>query len=160
MIIHRSPFPDVEIPEVPITEYVLRGADTHPDRPALIDGPSGRTYTFAELRDRVHRFAGGLVAQGFEPGDTLGLMAPNLPEYAVVFHGVAVAGGTVTTINPTYGAEEVRFQLLDAGATMLVTLGMFAETARAAIEGTQVTEILTIDGAEGTEDAMALCAAE
>jgi len=160
MIIHRSPLPDVELPELPVTEYVLRGADVYPDQPALIDGPSGRTYTFAELRDRVHRFAGGLAARGFRPGDTLGLMAPNLPEYAIVFHGVAVAGGTVTTINPTYGAEEVRFQLLDAGASMLVTVGMFVDTARKAIEGTKVTDILTIDGAEGTENAMALCAAE
>src|SRR5262245_8686522 len=156
MIIHRSPLPDVEIPEVPITDYVLRPADTYPDRPALIDGPSGRTYTFAQLRDAVHRFAGGLVARGFRPGDTLGLMAPNVPEYAVVFHGVAVAGGTVTTINPTYGAEEVRFQLLDAGASMLVTIGMFVETAQKAIEGTNVSVIMTIDAAGGTENAMEL----
>src|SRR5262245_55559851 len=160
MIIHRSPVPDVEIPEVPISEYVLRLADTYPDRPALIDGPSGRTYTYGQLRDLVHRFAGALAARGFGKGDTLGLMSPNVPEYAIVFHGVAVAGGTVTTINPTYGAEEIRFQLLDAGASMLVTVGMFAETARKAIEGTTITEILTIDGAEGTENAMELCAAD
>jgi acyl-CoA synthetase (AMP-forming)/AMP-acid ligase II len=159
MIIHRSPFPDVELPEVPITEYVLQGADIYPDRAALIDGPSGRTYTFAELRDRVHQFAGGLAARGFKPGDTVGLMAPNVPEYAIVFHGVAVAGGTVTTINPTYGAEEVRFQLQDAGASMLITIGMFAETAKAAIEGTKVTEVLTLDGAEGTANAMGLLGA-
>ena len=160
MIIHRSPLPDVELPEVPITEYTLRAADPYPDRVALIDGPSGRSYTYAQLRDAVHRFAGGLAARGFQPGETLGLMAPNLPEYAIVFHGVAVAGGTVTTINPTYGADEVRFQLLDAGATMLVTIGMFADTARKAIEGTKVSEIMTIDGAEGTENAMALCRAD
>jgi acyl-CoA synthetase (AMP-forming)/AMP-acid ligase II len=160
MIIHRSPLPDVALPEVPVTEFALRPADTYPDRPALIDGPSGRTYTYAQLRDAVHRFAGGLVARGFRKGDTLGLMAPNLPEYAIVFHGVAVAGGTVTTINPTYGAEEVRFQLLDAGASMLITIGLFADTARTAIEGTKISEILTIDGAEGTENAMGLCAAE
>jgi 4-coumarate--CoA ligase len=156
MIIHRSPLPDVEIPEVPVTEYVLRMADTYPDRAALIDGPSGRTYTYSQLRDMIHRFAGGLAARGFGRGDTLGLMAPNLPEYAIVFHGVAVAGGTVTTINPTYGAEEVRFQLLDAGATMLVTIGLFADTAKTAIEGTPITEVLTLDGAEGTGNALAL----
>jgi 4-coumarate--CoA ligase len=156
MIIHRSPRPDVVIPNVPVTEYVLQMADTHPDRPALIDGPSGRSYTFAQLRDLVHRFAGGLAARGFGKGDTLGLMAPNVPEYAIVFHGVAVAGGTVTTINPTYGAEEVRFQLLDAGASMLVTIGMFADTAKAAVEGTKVEEVLTLDGAEGTGNAMGL----
>src|SRR4029078_6729913 len=107
MIIHRSPFPDVELPELPVTEDVLRGADVYPDQPALIDGPSGRMYTFAEVRDRVHRFAGGLAARGFRPGDTLGLMAPNLPEYAIVFHGGAVAGGTLPTVNPHYGAAEM-----------------------------------------------------
>jgi 4-coumarate--CoA ligase len=83
-------------------------------------------------------------------------MAPNLPEYAVVFHGVATAGGTNTTINPTYTADEVRHQLQDSKATLLVTIGMFADTARAAIEGTDVTEIFTLDGAEGTTNFTAL----
>ncbi|MDW3212382.1 MAG: AMP-binding protein [Ilumatobacteraceae bacterium] len=156
MIIHRSPLADVEIPELPVTEYVLRGAVDHPDRPAVIDGPSGRTYTFAQLKDLIHRFAGGLAERGFGKGDTLGLMAPNIPEYAIVFHAVAVAGGTITTINPTYGAEEVRFQLQDAGASMLITVGVFAETALEAIEGTGVSEVLSLDGGEGVGDAMAL----
>ena len=96
MIIHTSPLADVEIPNVPITAYVLRHADTHPDRAALIDGPTGRVITFAELKQSIHRFAGGLAARGFGKGDTLGLMAPNIAEYAMVFHGVAVAGGTVS----------------------------------------------------------------
>jgi 4-coumarate--CoA ligase len=156
MIIHRSPLADVEIPDLPITEFVLRRAAVHPDRPAIIDGPSGRTYTFAQLEDLIHRFAGGLAARGFGNGDTLGLMAPNIPEYAIVFHAVAVAGGTITTINPTYGPEEVRFQLRDAGASMLITVSMFAETALAAIEGTDVSEVLSIDGGEGVGDAMTL----
>lgn len=156
MIIHRSQLADVEIPNVPITEYVLRRASEVPDRPAIVDGPSGRTYTFSQLSDMVHRFAGGLAARGFGKGDTLGLMAPNIPEYAIVFHAVAVAGGTITTINPTYGAEEVRFQLQDAGASLLITIGMFAETALEAIEGTDVTEVMSLDGGEGVGDAMSL----
>ncbi|MCB0969158.1 MAG: AMP-binding protein, partial [Ilumatobacter sp.] len=160
MIIHRSPVPDVEIPETTITEHILRRADELPDRVALMDGPSGRSYTYAQLRDLIHRFAGGLQARGFRKGDVLGLMAPNIPEYAIAFHGTAVAGGTVTTINPTYGAEEVRFQLNDAGASMLITIGMFAETATAAIEGTQIAEVMTLDGAEGTANALELLAAD
>ena len=156
MIIHTSPLADVEIPNVPITAYVLRHADTYPDRAAVIDGSTGRVITFAELKQLIHRFAGGLAARGFGKGDTLGLMAPNIPEYAIVFHAVAVAGGTVTTINPTYGAEEVRFQLQDAGASMLITIGMFAETALEAIEGTDIAEVLTLDAADGTGNAMEL----
>ncbi len=148
--------PDVAIPDVSVTEHVMRYAATDPERVAVIDGPSGRSYTFGQLHDMIHRFAGGLAARGFGTGDTLGIMAPNIPEYAVVFHGVAVAGGTVTTINPVYGAEEVRFQLQDAGASMLITIGMFAETAQAAIDGTDVSEVLTLDGAEGTGNALEL----
>jgi 4-coumarate--CoA ligase len=122
----------------------------HPERPALIDGVSGRTYSFAELSDVIHRLAGGLVARGFAPGDTLALMAPNLPEYAIIFHAVAVAGGVVTTVNPTYGADEVAFQLRDAGATELVTVGMFAEVAKEAITGSEISEVITIDSEAGT----------
>ncbi len=149
-IVHTSSYPDVEIPDVPITTYVLRRADELADKPAISDVGSGRGYTFGELKSMVHAFAGGLAARGFGPGSTLAIMAPNLPEYAIVFHGVAVAGGTNTTLNPTYTADEIRHQLQDSKATIMVTIEMFLETARAAIEGTDVTEIVTLDSVEGT----------
>ncbi len=151
MIIYRSPLPDVDIPEVPVTEFILRRAAEVPDRPALVDGPSGRTYTYAVLAEMIRRFAGGLAARGLGPGDTIALMAPNLPEYAIAFHGAAVAGVAVSTINPTYTAEEVRFQLQDSGACMVVTIGLFVDTAKEAAEGTSVEDIVVIGEApEGT----------
>ena len=149
-MLYTSPLPAVDIPVAPVTEFVLRRVNDHPEKPALIDGTTGRTYSFAELSDVIHRLAGGLVARGFAPGDTLALMAPNLPEYAIIFHAVAVAGGVVTTVNPTYGVDEVTFQLRDAGATELVTVGMFAEVAKEAITGTEISEVITIDGVAGT----------
>ncbi len=149
-MLYTSPLPAVDIPVAPVTEFVLRRVNDHPEKPALIDGTTGRTYSFAELSDVIHRLAGGLVARGFAPGGTLALMAPNLPEYAIIFHAVAVAGGVVTTVNPTYGADEVAFQLRDAGATELVTVGMFAEVAKEAITGTEISEVITIDGVAGT----------
>jgi len=144
-LIHHSRLPDVDIPEMYITDFVFRNAAAHPDRLAMTDGDA-TTYTYDELEDRTRRFAGGLAQRGFGPGSCLALMAPNVPDYFVVFHGVATAGGTLTTINPTYGADEVRFQLDDAGATVLVTVPMFLETATAAAEGTAVTEIVVIGG--------------
>ena len=149
-MLYTSPLPAVDIPVAPVTEFVLRRVNDHPEKPALIDGTTGRTYSFAELSDVIHRLAGGLVARGLAPGDTLALMAPNLPEYAIIFHAVAVAGGVVTTVNPTYGVDEVAFQLRDAGATELVTVGMFAEVAKEAITGTEISEVITIDGVAGT----------
>ena len=150
-IIHTSPLPEVEIPDVTITAHVLRQADALADRTAISDIAGHSAYSYARLSDEIHRLAGGLAARGIAPGSVVGLMAPNLPEYAVVFHGVAVAGAAVTTINPTYGPEEVRHQLNDAGATVLFTIPMFAETARAAVAGTAVTEIIMIgDAVPGT----------
>jgi len=143
-IIHTSPLPDVEIPDVAITTHVLRRADELADRVAIQDTTGASTYTFAELKAAIHSLAGGLAARGVGPGTVIGLMAPNTPEYAIVFHGVAVAGGAVTTINPTYGPEEVRHQLDDAGATMLFVVPMFHDVAAAAIEGTGVTDIVSI----------------
>lgn len=148
-IIHNSPLPEVEIPDVAITELVMRQAPAIPDRVAITDA-SASTYTFAELDAAIRSLAGGLSSQGFGPGDVLGIMAPNIPEYAVVFHATALAGGTITTINPTYGAEEVRFQLQDSGASLLVTIPLFLEVALAAITDTAVNEVIVV-GEAGEE---------
>ncbi len=144
-MIHKSPFPDVEIPEVALTNFVLRHAERLAGEPALIDGPSGRTLTYGEFAGAVKSLAGGLKARGFGKGDVLAIMAPNVPEYAVAFHGVAYAGGVVTTVNPTYTAGEVKHQLNDSGAKLLVTVGLFADVAKEAAEGTGVEEIFTLD---------------
>lgn len=146
-MIHTSPLPPVEIPDLALTPFVMRHARDLAGKPALIDGPTDRTLTYGELDAAIRRFAGGLVARGFAKGDVLALMAPNCPEYAVVFHGVALAGGIVTTINPTYTDHEVNHQLTDSGASILVTIDLFLDTARKGAEGTGVTETFVIGDA-------------
>src|SRR3546814_16511771 len=100
-IVHDSRYPDVDIPSVPITEFVLRRADELGDRQAIEEVGSGRGYTFGALKQAIHYLAGGLQGKGIGPGSTVAIMAPTLPEYAVVFHGVAVAGAPPTPLNPT-----------------------------------------------------------
>ena len=151
MIVYRSPMPDIDIPDVPVTEFVMRWAERDPERLALVDGPTGRSYTYGQLAMFINCLAGGLASRGLGPGDTIAIMAPNLPEYAIAFHGAAVAGVAISTINPTYTAEEVRFQLRDSGAKILITIGMFVDTAKGAVQGTDVTDIYVIgDAPEGT----------
>ncbi|MEM1436365.1 MAG: AMP-binding protein [Pseudomonadota bacterium] len=154
-IIHESPLPAVEIPEVTITAHALRRAADLTDQTAIRDAAGTSAYTYGELDSAIHRLAGGLAARGIAPGKVVGIMAPNLPEYAVVFHGVAAAGAAVTTINPTYGPEEVRHQLRDAGASLLFTVAAFADTALAAAEGTDVAEVIIIGDAGAGTTAMA-----
>ncbi|ANM31362.1 AMP-dependent synthetase [Acidobacteria bacterium Mor1] len=144
-MIFKSPHADLEIPAGPLTPFVLQHAERLASEPALVDGPSGRTITYGELAGAIKALAGGLAARGFGKGDVLAIMAPNIPEYAVVFHGTAWMGGVITTVNPTYTADEVRHQLEDAGAKLLVTVSPFLEVARKAAEGTAVEEVFTID---------------
>jgi acyl-CoA synthetase (AMP-forming)/AMP-acid ligase II len=144
----RSPFPDVEIPESSFTDFVLARAGERGDKAALIDGPSGRTITYAELVDSVRRVAAGLAARGFRKGDVFAHYAPNLPEYAVAFHGVASAGGVNTTANPLLTAEELARQLSDCRARLLVTVPERLEAAKVAAEQGGVEEIFVYGEAD------------
>ena len=158
-MIYSSPLPDVEIPDLALTAYVLDRAAGQPDKPALIDGVSGQTLTYADLGRAVGSLAGGLAASGFAKGEVLALMAPNMPEYAVVFHAVAMAGGIVTTINPAYGEAEMHGQLRDSGARILVTIPPLAAAASRAAAGTQVGDVYVFGEAPGARPLASLYAA-
>jgi acyl-CoA synthetase (AMP-forming)/AMP-acid ligase II len=145
----RSPFPDVEIPEVSLTQFVLARAEELGNKPAFIDGASGRTITYAQLRESVRAVAAGLGERGFGKGDVFAHYAPNLPEYAVAFHAVATIGGVNTTANPMLTAEELAYQLRDSRARSLVTVPELLEKARAAAEPAGVEEIYVYGEAEG-----------
>ena len=131
MSIYHTPFADVPLRDQSITERVFEGLEGRPDDVVLIDGPTGRSLTAADFMDRVKRLAGGLTAAGLGQGKVVALMAPNMPDYCVIFHAVAWAGGTITTLNPTYTATEIRHQLADSRADVLITIPDFLATAQA-----------------------------
>src|SRR3954464_5318310 len=131
-MIFRSPFPDVDVPDVTLPAFVLEHAEARGDRPALIDGATGETLTYAGLTGQVRSLAAGLAGRGIGRGDVVALCAPNAPVYAVVFHAVAALGAIVTTVNPAYTAEEMGFQLRNAGARLAVVAEPFAARAREA----------------------------
>jgi acyl-CoA synthetase (AMP-forming)/AMP-acid ligase II len=146
----RSPYPDVVIPDVPLSDYVLGTIGDERDRPALVDAVSGQTITFGGLADGVRRLAAGLSARGIRQGDVVAIWAPNLPEYAVVFHAVSRIGAILTTVNPAYTAEEGAFQLRDAGACLLVTVGALVDRARHAVAAAgHAVDVVTIDAVDG-----------
>jgi len=144
-----SPLPDVEIPNSAVTPTVFRHAGKLAEKLAIIDGMSGRSYTYAELAGAIGNAAGGLARRGFGKGDVLAILSPNVPEYAIAFHAAATAGGAVTTINPTYTVEEVRFQLKDSGAKLLLTIPMFLDTALEAAVGTAIEELFVLGDGDG-----------
>ena len=144
-MIYKSRFADVALRDVSITQRVFEGFGPDPDRPILIDGPSGRALTVGAAVSGVKALAGGLSARGIGAGETVAIMAPNCPEYFLAFHGVTWAGGTITTINPTYTVPEIRHQLTDAGAQMVFTVTAALPAVKEAAQGTAVRLIATLD---------------
>jgi long-chain acyl-CoA synthetase len=98
--------------------YLVESADMYPDGPAL--RCDGATTTFSELADNAARFAAYLGYRGLRPGDRVGVMLANRPEFAMVCYGVLHAGAVVVPIDPLRSAREVEFFLTNTGARLLV----------------------------------------
>jgi acyl-CoA synthetase (AMP-forming)/AMP-acid ligase II len=155
----RSSFPDIEIPDANLTEFVLARADELGDKPAMIDGPSGRTITYRQLQRSVRAVAAGLAERRFGKGDVFAHYAPNLPEYAVAFHAVATVGGVNTTANPALTGEELAVQLKDCSARFLVTMPDLLEKATFAAQQAGVEEVFVYGEAAGASPFASLLAA-
>jgi len=145
-MIVRSQSPDVEIPNVTVTSFILRRAERLASKPAIIEGPTGRTITYAALADAIRRVATALHRRGLRKGDVLAIYSHNVPEYAYAFNGAASLGGIVSTANPLYTAGELAKQLKDCGARFLVTAPPYIEKAREAAAAAGVEEILVFGG--------------
>jgi acyl-CoA synthetase (AMP-forming)/AMP-acid ligase II len=148
-VIIRSPFPDVEIPDLSLTQLVLGRAEELGDKRALIDASSGRAISYTELAQSVRAVASGLGQRGFGKGEVLAHYAPNSPDYAVTFHAVASVGGVNTTANPMLTVGELTGQLSDSGARLLVTVPELLENATAAARQAGVEEIYVYGEADG-----------
>ena len=155
-MIFRSPLPETEIPDAALSDYVFADAEQHAGKAALIDGVSGRALTYGELLEAVRRAATGLARRGFKKGDVLAILSPNLSEYVVAFHAVALLGGVVTPINPLYTVEEIGKQLADARARYLVTIPQLLARAREAASVSSVEELFVFGEAEGATPFAAL----
>src|SRR5215472_12441760 len=106
-MIFQSPHPDVAIPDTSLAPFLLRHAQRLNDKPALINGSGGHTYSYAQLAHVVRQVGANLVQRGFQPGDVLAFYSANSPEYIITLLGVWSIGGVVTTINPVATADDL-----------------------------------------------------
>src|ERR1700691_3568152 len=79
--------------------------------------------SYAEYGERIQSLAAGLIAAGMSPGSVLAIYLPNCWEFCVAFHAAQLAGLIPTLLNPSYREREVRYQLENSGAAMLLTDG-------------------------------------
>ncbi|MDT2006876.1 AMP-binding protein [Rhodococcus opacus] len=102
-----------------------RTVAAHADRDALVDRPSERRWTYAELRRDVDAVAVGLLKRGIGKGDRVGIWAPNCPEWTLIQFATAKIGAVLVNINPAYRAHELKYVLDQAGIRLLVSAPEF-----------------------------------
>lgn len=148
-MIYQSPLPDIDIPDVTLTEHVLARARELGDRVALVDGNTGQRLSYAQLADSVVSGAAGLAGLGIGLGDVVALISHNQPDYAVALHAAMSVGAAVTPMNPALTSTEIGKQLRAAGAQMVITSELAADKALLAAQATGVETVVVLGAHPG-----------
>ncbi len=106
--------------------FLLRSAGVYPHRNSVIHGE--RRYTWRQSLERCRRLASALAARGVGRGDTVALMAPNVPEAFEAHFGVPMAGAVLNALNIRLDAETIAFILGHGEAKVLITDTEFSPT--------------------------------
>ena len=102
---------------------VLESCRRNSSKTALVDSSCGRRMTYAEYGETVESVAHALIAAGVRPGNVVAIFLLNSWEFCVAYHAATLAGAIPTLLNPTYREREVRYQLENSGAVVLITDG-------------------------------------
>jgi acyl-CoA synthetase (AMP-forming)/AMP-acid ligase II len=144
------------IPDVSLARWFRAGIEPFAARIALVDGPTGRSYTYRQVLDLSASVANALVARGVRPGDRVAFVCPNIPEVALVYHGVIAAGAVAMMVNPLSTPGELAKYFGVGKPSLVVTLAMFADAIRAADPG---LAMIVIDGTPGLGALLGMSAA-
>jgi long-chain acyl-CoA synthetase len=104
-------------------DLVLASCRLNGPKTAIVDTSSGRRLTYAEYGETVETLARGFINAGIRPGEVIAIFLSNSWEFCASFHAVELAGAIPTLLNPTYREREVRYQLDNSGAALLITDG-------------------------------------
>ncbi|HUI18885.1 MAG TPA: acyl-CoA synthetase [Alphaproteobacteria bacterium] len=111
--------------------FLERAAAVFPEKTAVIHGET--RYSYRELMARCRRLASALAGRGVRPGDTVSLMAPNVPALLEAHYGVAMAGAVLNALNYRLDAASIAFILAHGEAKVLITDREFSATVKAAL---------------------------
>lgn len=135
--------PEIEVdPETSIVDVLTKSCARFANQTAYVNMDKGISY--AELDKLSQNFASFLQNElGFEKGDRVALMMPNLLQYPVALFGILRAGMVAVNVNPLYTARELEHQLSDAGVRGIVIIENFAETLAKVIDKVALEAVIT-----------------
>jgi fatty-acyl-CoA synthase len=128
----------------------------HGDREALVEVPTGRRWTYAELNEEVDALAIGLRKAGITKGDRVGIWAPNCAEWTMVQFATAKVGAVLVNINPAYRTHELEYALRKSEVKLLISAASFKSSDyRAMVEEVGAADMTVFLGEAGWEELLA-----
>ena len=133
---------DISGYDAPLFSILDNSARDYPNQVYTIFNDASRTY--AQVKDTADRIANFLVSRGIKKGDRVAIFLPNIPQYPALFFGIIKAGAVCVTCNPLYTANELNYQLKDAGAKAVFCMDhpQFYPTTIEAIKGSDVETVV------------------
>ena len=108
-----------------IGDNLRRVAATYPDAEAVVDVPTRRRWTYAQLDADTDTLARGLIATGIAAGERVGIWSPNCAEWILLQYATAKAGIVLVNINPAYRSHELAYALRQSAVKHLVSATAF-----------------------------------
>jgi fatty-acyl-CoA synthase len=102
-----------------------RTVAAHPDNDAVVSVHQGIRLSYAAFAEAVEEVARGLIGIGVEPGERVGIWAPNSAEWAILQYATAKMGAILVNLNPAYRSSEIAYALGQAGVSTLVMAPRF-----------------------------------
>ncbi|MCE7743135.1 MAG: long-chain fatty acid--CoA ligase [Candidatus Heimdallarchaeota archaeon] len=131
---------EIKVPEISVVDLFRQTADKYPER--QLTEFLGKFKTYPEMDEEVNRFANSLQKLGVKKGDRIACLMPNCPQYIVAFFATNSLGAIFTAISSLYTEHEIRYQLQDSGAKVIVTLDLFLDKIRTVKDETDVEHII------------------
>jgi len=133
----------IDLDEYPSVVSVLETAiENYRDRPAFAN--MGKSLSYGDIDLLSAQFAAYLLGElQLKKGDRVAIMMPNCLQYPIATFGILRAGLVVVNTNPLYTARELKHQLVDSGASVIVVLHNFAHTVQEVLADTQIKQVIT-----------------
>ena len=112
--------------------FLARAASIYPDKLAIVHGEA--RFSYREFFARCRRFADALRRRGIRPGDTVAVMAPNVPALLEAHYGVPMAGAVLNALNYRLDARSIAFILAHGEAKLLIADREFAPIVKPALD--------------------------
>ncbi|XP_043282829.1 4-coumarate--CoA ligase 2-like [Venturia canescens] len=149
--VYRSLHDDVDCATgAHLHDYVWQNLDKWADKTAAVCIVTGRSYTYAQLRKASGRLATSLRKCNLNPGDTVAVVLPNVPEYAIVVFGASEAGIRLVPMSTAFTAYEIGIQLKNANASAVVTTPSKYATVATSVEGNREVKLPIIVVEDGS----------